>query len=160
MIRFGKTKLPCTHNIKLTTLQKWIASSVHHHIPLWTLLNNHESGFCGSLSQTLCKPWVVLLLSCIGVKRAWYAMKGWLMFVIFSLEWQGRSNRIPNWTSGFQSSLYSILYSYIEPTLHPPPTTPITTTCNIITLTKKSYSKQLEFWVVECYSQKTHTHKL
>jgi len=60
------------------------------------------------------------------------------------------SKDTPNWNSGFQSSLYSILHSYI---LSPPPlpNTPITTTCNIITLTK-SCSKQLEVGVFKSYS--------
>jgi len=43
----------------------------------------------------------------------------------------------PNLASGLQSSLISILYSYIKPTYHPPFITPITTTCDI-TRSKKA----------------------
>ena len=75
-------------------------------------------------------------LSCIG---AWRAGAGQCLL---SSIWSAVSTKkvqqgAPNWTSGFQLSSYSILYSYIKPTLLSPPTTPITTTCNIITVTKK-----------------------
>jgi len=40
--------------------------------------------------------------------------------------------------SGLQSSRISILYSYVKPTHCPPPTTPITTTCDIITHSKEA----------------------
>ena len=51
-----------THNIKLTILPEincWL-SIEYYHTPLCALLQIHKSGFGGSFSQTLCKPWVVL----------------------------------------------------------------------------------------------------
>ena len=37
----------------------------------------------------------------------------------FWMLWaQGRSSRTTNWTFGFQSSSYSMLYCYIKPTIH------------------------------------------
>jgi len=44
----------------------------------------------------------------------------------------------PNLAPGLHSSRISILYSYVKPTNCPPPTTPITTTCDIITHLKKA----------------------
>ena len=50
-------KEPGFHTLKIKYVLKWIAGSKHYYIPLHALLRNHESGFfCGSLSQTLCKP--------------------------------------------------------------------------------------------------------
>ena len=67
-------------------------------------------------------------LSCIGAWRAGKATKGWPMSVIFNLECcEHKKGPVgaPNWTSGFQLSSYSILYSYIilspPSSPHPPP---------------------------------------
>jgi len=60
---------------------------------------------------------------------------------------QERSSRA--WTSGFQLSSYSILYSYIKPTPYPPP---LLLPHAISLLSQKSCSKQLEFQVFESYS--------
>jgi len=66
--------------------------------------------------------------SCIDVR--WLG-KPWRAGQCLGVLWaQARSTRTLIRTSGFQSSSYSILYSYIEPI-----PTPITTMCNIITLT-------------------------
>jgi len=64
------------------------------------------------------------------IVRHGQATKGWPMS--WMLWAKARSTRTPNWTFGYQSSLFSILYPYIEPiaTHHPY----FTTTCNIITL--------------------------
>ena len=145
-----------THTISnLQFHQKWITGSIRYHIPLCALLQSHQSGFCGSFLRpcvslewhfgTIRWSW----LSCIGAWRAGQATKGWPMSVIFNLECcEHKKGPVgsPNWTSGFQLSSYSILYSYIKPTLLPPPTTtPITTTCNIITVTKKAAQNSLNF---------------
>ena len=46
---FEKTWLPHTIS-NLRFHQKWITGSIHYHIPLCTLLQSHECGFCGSFS--------------------------------------------------------------------------------------------------------------
>ena len=45
--------------IKVTILPEMYCWFNAYHISLSALLRNHESGFCGSLSQALCKPRVV-----------------------------------------------------------------------------------------------------
>ena len=57
-------------------------------------------------------------------------------FIQFNMTVVGRvATEGPNLASGLQSSLISIIYSYIH---HTPPTTPITTTCDTITRSKKA----------------------
>ena len=91
-------------------------------------------------------------LSCIGAWRAGQATKGWPMSVIFNLECC-EHKKAPNWTSGFQLSLYSILYSYIKLTLLPPPTHhPYYYHLQYHYRYEKRCSKQPEFWVFESYS--------
>ena len=102
------------------------------------LAKNHYSGVCGNLSQTLCKPRVVLwcghgslVLVFSGMSKPWRAGQ-----CLLSSVWNAVSTKKvhydPKSDFCFQSSLYSILYSHIKliPTHHP-----ITTTCNIVTLT-------------------------
>jgi len=142
------------------TIRKWITGSIHYHIPLSALLQSCKSGSCGSFSQTLCKPrearlWhhylvMALLYWCLDgwVSHEWLANVFHLQF--WMLWTQARSTRTPNWTSGFQLSSYSILYFY-RGLLNPPPTpihsptTPITTSCNTIILTKKATQNSLNF---------------
>ena len=83
----------CRHPISnLQFYQKWIAGSIHYHIPLCALLQSHKSGLCDSFSQTSCKPEVVfwhhylvmaLLCWCL---EGWVSTKGWPISVIFKLE--------------------------------------------------------------------------
>ena len=87
-------------------------------------------------------------LSCIGAWRAGQATKGWPMSVIFNLECcEHKKGPVGPQTGPLAFNCLRIpfctptlsLYSYVKHTLHPdPPTTPITTTCNIITITKKA----------------------
>ena len=102
-------------------------------------------------------------LSCMVMALLYWCLEGWtsheglanVCYLQFGVLWaQGRSSRAPNQTSGFQLSLYSILYSYIKPTLLPPPTTLITTTCNIITITKKLLKTA---WISGVWKLFTHT---
>ena len=110
---------------------------MHYHTPLSALFQSHESGFCGSFFQTPCKPRVIHWHHQLVMAHLYWYLDGWVsheglanvVYLQFGMLWaQARSTRTPNWTSGFQLSSYFILYSYIEPILHP---TPIITTCNI-----------------------------
>ena len=87
-------------------------------------------------------------LSCIGAWRAGQATKGWSMSVIFNLECCEHKEGPVGPQTGPMA--FNCLYiPFCTPILSPPPpTTPITTTCNIITITKKL----LEFRVLESYS--------
>ena len=89
-------------------------------------------------------------LSCIGAWRAGQATKGWPMSVIFYLECcEHKKGPVGPQTGPLAFNYLRI--PFCTPILSPP-TTPITTTCNIITVTKKSCSKQPEFRVLESYS--------
>ena len=98
-------------------------------------------------SSAFWRHWMVIALLYWHLE-GWTSHKGLanVCYLQFGVLWaQERSSRAPNWTSPFQSSSYFILYSYIKPTLFPPPTTPITTTCNIIIITKKAAQNSLYF---------------
>ena len=103
-----------THKIKLTILPEmdcWLNALTYFTV---CLDQKSRVWFCSSLSLRLCKPRVVILCHwlVIHVVLLEYCLDGW---------WLDKPQRL--WSS------CSILYSYIKPT-------PITTTCNIITLPK------------------------
>ena len=85
--RFGEKNPASMHTISnLRFYQEWIAGSLHYHIPL--------------------RAW----LSC-WCSDGWVSHKGLANFFHFQFRvlWaQGTFTRTPNWTSGFQSSSYSM----------------------------------------------------
>ena len=100
-------------------------------------------------------------LSCIGAWRAGQTTKGWPMSVVFNLECcEHRKGPVGPQTGPLAFNCLRIPfhtpilspYSYIEPTLLPPPTTPITTTCNIITVTKKAVQNSLNFGCLKLFT--------
>ena len=94
-------------------------------------------------------------LPCIGAWRAGQAMKSWPMSVIFNLECcEHRKGPVGPQTGPLAFNCLRI--PFCTPLLSPPssphpPTTPITTTCNIITVTKKLL-KTAKFRLFESYS--------
>ena len=79
-------------------------------------------------------------LSCIGAWRAGQATKGWPMSVIFNLECcEHKKGPVGPQTGPLAFNCLRIPFCtpILRPPPLPPPPTPITTTCNIITATKK-----------------------
>ena len=112
--------LASTHKIKLAILPE---------LDCWLNTLSHST-VCLALKSRVWFLWQHLppCVSTIGYPLQWcqrdrYATKGCSMSFSFSLcimLWaQGGSNKASNGTSGFQSSSYSILHSYIKPTSHP-----------------------------------------
>ena len=67
---------------------------------------------------------ILWLKSTIGIQEICILYEGLtnVCYLQFRVLWaQERSSKVPNRTSGFKLSSYSILYSYIKPTPHPPP---------------------------------------
>ena len=82
-------------------------------------------------------------LSCIGAGRAGQATKGWPMSFIFNLECcEHKKGPVGPQTGPLAFNCLRI--PFCTPILSPP-TTPITTTCNIITVTKKAAQNSLNF---------------
>ena len=144
-----------THNIKLTILPEmdcWLKTLSYSTVCLAPKVMSLVS-VAAFLRPCVSLKWRFgairwSWLSCIGAWRAGQAKNGRPMSVTvylqFGVLWaQERSSRAPNWTFGFQLSLFYIKYSYVKPTLHPLP--PIATTCNIITITKKLLKNSLNF---------------
>jgi len=125
-----------THNIKLTISQEmdnWLNTLSYSF--LWL-------GPCVSLEWHFgAIRWSWLLYWCL---EGWTSHEG-LYYLQFGVLWaHERSSRAPNWTSGFQLSSYSILYSYVKLTLHPH--------LQYHYRHEKSCSKQLESRMFESYS--------
>ena len=75
--RFEKNQAS-THTISnLPFHQKWITGSIHYHIPLLDLLQSHGFGFCGSFSQTLCKPRAALWRHWMVMALLYWCLEGW-----------------------------------------------------------------------------------
>ena len=154
MTRFEKTRLPHTqYQTYVRFHQKWITGSIHYHIPLCALLQSHKYGFCGSF----LRPCVSLKwhfgairwswLYCIGAWRAGQATKGWPMSVTFDLECcEHKESPVGPQTGPLAFNYLRI--PFCTPVLSPPsiPTHHLfTTTCNIITITKKAAQNSLTF---------------
>ena len=88
-------------------------------------------------------------LSCIGACRAGQATKGWPMSVIFNLECCEHKKRPVGPQTGplaFNCLCIPFCTPILSPSSSPhPPTPPITTTCHIITVTKKNAQNSLNF---------------
>ena len=81
--------------------------------------------------------------SCIGAWRAGQATKGWSMSVIFNLECYEYKKRPVGPQTG-PLAFNGLRISFCT-TILSPPTTPITTTCNIITVMKKAAQNSWNF---------------
>jgi len=123
------------------------------------LATSNKSGFCDSFSQILCKPWVVLWCHNLVMALLYWYLHGWVshdglanvLHLQFGMLWaQARSLRSPNWIPGFQSFLYSTLYSYIKPTFTSPPSTLLLPPA----LTRKVAQNSLNFGCLKV----THSH--
>ena len=88
-------------------------------------------------------------LSCIGFWRAGQATKGWPMSVIFNLECcEHKKCPVGPQTGPLAFNCLRIPFCtpiLSSPSTRSPPTTPITTTYNIITVTKKAAQNSLNF---------------
>ena len=150
MTRFEKPGFH-THNIKLTIspeMDYWLntLSYVFYCVPCSKVMS------LVSVAAFL-RPYVSLewqfgaikwsSLSCIDAWRAGQATKGWPMSVIFNLECcEHKKGPVGPLTGPLTFNCLCI--PFCTPILSPP-TTPITNTCNIITVTKKAAQNSFNF---------------
>ena len=155
---FEKTRLPHTQYQTYDFIRNGLLAQYTIIIPLSALLQSHESGFCVSFSQTLCKPQVYgALVPLAGHGSLVLMLPTKQMSSILSLECCEHKQSPPGPQIGplaFNCSSYSILYSYIESTLHPPHLSPLLLPHVILLPSQKSCSKQLEFGFLKLL---THT---
>ena len=114
---------------------------------LWQLSSDPVKATSGRLVPLNGHGFVIMVCSELGLHRE-LANSILSQFGVTLGPW--RAMESPNLASGFQSSSCFILYPYIKPTHLPPPSHPITTTCGIITRSRKAAQNRANFGYQKC----------
>ena len=114
---------------------------------LWQLSSDPVKATSGRLVPLNGHGFVIMVCSELGLHRE-LANSVLSQFGVIWGPW--RAMESPNLACGFQSSSCFILYPYIKPTQHPPPSHPITTTCDIITCSRKAAQNRANFGYQKC----------
>ena len=143
-----------THNIKLTispVMDYWLNTLSYS---TCGLLQSQASGFLDP-QVALCWHHLMVMALLYWCLESWKSHKGLanVCYLQFGVLWaQERSSRAPKLDLWF--SVDFVFHFVLLYWAHPPPPTPITTTCNIITVTKKVLKNSLNFG---CFKLLTHT---